>query len=82
MDLRSDDLVDYPEHVTAENAHQAWSALKVERARRQFMARTGLRREQVGMVVSRKTGKVFMQWVGAIPDNMAGAPGPSCRKWV
>lgn len=64
-------LARYPAQVqTDEECGQAWMSIKTEFAHQRFMIRTGLKREEVGVVVNSRTGKAFFQWVHAIPKEM------------
>jgi len=61
----------YPVKVqTDEDCEQAWYALRFEGERQKFMKRTGLSREEVGVVVNTRTKKAYFQWVHAIPKEI------------
>jgi len=53
-----------------EHIGQAWGAMKVEQACQEFSKRTGIPREEVGIVVSLRTKQAYLQWKYAIPDEM------------
>jgi hypothetical protein len=60
-DMYSDNILDA--HVRAQ---MLWHGLKCEMAIHRFMERTGLKHDEITLVVNANTGKVFPQWKGAV----------------
>ena len=66
------------------DAMDFWRAMRLEKAISDFRERTGLQRADIGFAVHEPTGKMFLQWRGALPAEMRTntpvEPTPSARQ--